>query len=276
MRSGYWPLGLLAATTAALLVPAMAACGLANPSGNAPDELVVFAASSLTDAFEATAAPFARSDGGTPVAFNFGASSQLAVQLIDGAPADVFASANEKQMASVQQAGLLLEPPVVLATNKLVLIVPTDNPAGIEAFTDLSRPAVRIVTAVPGVPIRAYTDELLDELSTSSEEGKVFRQAFYANIVSEEDNVRQAAAKVALGEADAAIVYASDAASDLEPALRVLPVPNSESVQARYYAAVLRSASHPAWGRAYIQFLRSRQGQAVLASWGFGPLEDHD
>lgn len=265
----------LARGNLALLAIALAASLLGCGSSAGPDRLVVYAASSLTDAFQAAAGPFADLSGSPAVAFNFGASSQLAIQLMDGAPADIFASANEQQMALVKDAGLLLQPPVAFASNRLVLIVPADNPAGIHSLEDLGRPGVRIVTAVPGVPVRVYTDRFLEQLA-ADRQGAALRQAYRRNVVSEEANVRQTTAKVALGEADAAIVYASDARSDLASQLQTISLPQADSIRPLYYVALLRGSRNPAQGQAFIQFLLGDRGQQVLRSSGFSPLEEDD
>ncbi|MGA9532318.1 MAG: molybdate ABC transporter substrate-binding protein [Anaerolineales bacterium] len=267
-RLGTW---LLVAS----LAPFLTGCLLGKAAGKAPDDLIVYAASSLTDAFTAEADAFELSASNPAVALDFGASSQLAIQLLDGAPADIFASANEQQMALVDDAGLLIGPPIAFAANRLVLIVPADNPAGIYTLEDLARPGVRIVTAVPGVPVRVYTDDLLARLAATPQ-GAAFRQAYEGNLASEETNVRQTTAKVALGEADAAIVYASDASSDLASQLHTIPIPQADRVQPRYFVALLRGGSHPEQARAFVQFLLSDEGQEILQRSGFSPLEEHD
>ncbi|RPJ35503.1 MAG: molybdate ABC transporter substrate-binding protein, partial [Planctomycetaceae bacterium] len=163
----------------------------------ADETITVFAASSLTDAFEEIGAAFEAENPGVDVVFNFGSSSSLATQLAEGAPADVFASANPKQMQVAQDAGRITGSPRIFARNRLAVIVPADNPAGIESVTDLAKPGLLLVLAAPGIPVRDYTDTMLDQL------GEDMKSAVLANLVSEEDNVRQVVAKVALGEADA-------------------------------------------------------------------------
>lgn len=261
---------------ALLLLGALNACGAQAQRTSTEAEIIVYAASSLTDVFTELGQQFEASPAGGRVTLNFASSSQLAVQLLDGAPADLFASANQRQMERVQQADLLGAAPAVFASNRLVLIVPADNPAGIEAVTDLASPGTRIITAVPGVPVRVYTDQLLTLLEAQPDHGSAFRRALEENIVSEEDNVRQVAAKVALGEADAAFVYVSDVHSDLEPNLRVISIPEAAAISPRYFIAVLRSSRQPAAAQAFLEFLDGERAASILMSWGITPFPTDD
>ncbi len=254
------------------LLGALSACTGEPQRTGSQAEITVFAASSLTDVFTELGQEYGASPAGGRVTLNFASSSQLAVQLLDGAPADLFASANQRQMERVQQADLLRAAPAAFASNSLVLIVPADNPAGIEAVADLASPGIRIITAVPGVPVREYTDQLLTLLESQPEHDSTFRRALEENIVSEEDNVRQVTAKVALGEADAAVVYASDVRSDLESDLQVLSIPEAAAISPRYFIAVLRSSRQPAAAQEFLEFLDSERAASILMSWGFTPL----
>ncbi len=173
------------------------------------------------------------------VVFNFAGSSTLSTQISEGAPADVFASANNTQMKVVLDAGLITTEPQTFAHNRLVLIVPADNPAGIESLDDLANPGVKLVVAAPAVPVRVYTDSMLDALAADPAYGEDYRSAVVANVVSEEDNVRQVSAKVALGEADAGIVYSSDVTPDIAEDVIVLPIPDEVNTLASYPIAVL-------------------------------------
>ena len=152
--------------------------------------LVVFAAASLTDAFEDIATQF-EAQHNVEVLFNFASSSDLAAQLAEGAPADVFASANNTQMNNAVEAGRIVGTPQTFAQNLLVLIVPFDNPAGISSLADLANAGVKVVVAADGVPVRDYTDTMFERLATDAAYGEDFRTAVIANIVSEEQNVRQ-------------------------------------------------------------------------------------
>jgi molybdate transport system substrate-binding protein len=222
-----------------------------------PDEkeIVVFAASSLADSFNELATTFEANHTDTEIVFNFASSSQLAAQILEGAPADVFASANEPQMILVEEAGLVKGSSHIFAANRLVLITPEDNPAGIQQVSDLARSNTRFVTAVRGVPIREYTETLLAQFTEYD--------AIIENIVSEEANVRQVVLKVALGEADAAIVYATDVTADVADQLRAIPL-DAPTIPT-YHIASLND-------NAFTDFVLSDEGQAILQKWGFdGP-----
>ncbi len=232
-------------------------------------ELVIFAASSLTDALDALTAAFVEQTPGVTVITNYAGSSSLAAQLLEGAPADLFAPANPDQMEAVAAAGLLASPPQLFTGNRLTVIVPADNPAAVSSFRDLARPEVGLVLAIPGVPVRAYTDELLAALREDPAFGPTFADAFYANVVSEEANVRQVAAKVALGEADAGLVYASDVTSQLSEAVTELALPAEYSITAAYPLAPLTAAREPEVAAAFIEFVLSEAGQSILQQWGF-------
>lgn len=231
--------------------------------------LTVFAAASLTDAFEDIAEQFEAANPGAEVIFNFGSSSTLAAQLVEGAPADVFASANVRQMEVAQEGGRIAGEPRVFARNRLVVAIPADNPASIETLHDLANPRVKLVVAASGVPVRDYTDAMLERLAEEVAYGEAYRQAFLANIVSEEDNVRQVAAKIALGEADAGLIYRSDITPDIADMVQALPIPDTVNTVAAYPIAITSDAANPDLAQAFVDNVLSRRGQAVLVSWGF-------
>lgn len=244
-------------------------CTASPGNSTATTELVVFAASSLTNAFTDMAHAFEQANPGTAVIFNFASSSQLAIQLAEGAPADIFASANEQQMATAVTAGRIRANDVLaFATNQLTILTPADNPAQITELADLSRPGIRLVLAVPGVPARQYTDEIVARLDPD------YSEAFYANLVSEEKNVRQVAAKAALGEADAVIVYTSDLTPDIAGRVQQITIPDAQNVTAVYPIAPLDDAIQPALTQQFIEFIRSPAGQTILIKWGLGTPED--
>lgn len=230
-------------------------------------EITVFAASSLTDALQEMATVFRARYPDTTIIFNFAGSSQLAVQLIEGVPADLFASANPTQMQNVVEAGRITADSVhPFATNQLTLIVPTDNPGHIMRLTDLSQPNLRLILAVPGVPVRQYTDEVVAKLGTD------FANNFYKNVVSEEENVRQVVAKIALGEADAALVYASDITPDIAQQVQQILIPAEQNIIATYLIAPIANSSQPELAQQFNNFILSPEGQAILSQWGFAPL----
>ncbi|MBV9170185.1 MAG: molybdate ABC transporter substrate-binding protein, partial [Chloroflexi bacterium] len=193
-----------AAPTSAPSAPTVAAA--AKPAAaQVSGEIVVFAASSLTDVFQDMATAFQQANPNAKLTFNFGASSQLATQLAQGAKADVFASADQTQMDNAKKADAIAGQDQVFARNRLVLITPKDNPAHINAVNDLANSGVKFVTAQPSVPIGQYAAQMLDKASSDPSFGSGFKDRVTANTVSQEDNVRQVVSKVQLGEADAAV-----------------------------------------------------------------------
>ena len=233
-------------------------------------EIVVFAASSLTDAFQDMAAAFQQANPNAKLAFNFGASSQLATQLAQGASADTFASADQTQLDNARKAGAVAGQDQIFARNQLVLITPKDNPAKINAIKDLANRGVKFVTAQPSVPIGQYTVQMLDKASADPAYGADFKARVLTNTVSQEDNVRQVVSKVQLGEADAAVVYSTDATPQVRGQLQIIQVPDPLQTLAAYPIAVARG-NNTAGGEAFVEYVLGPQGQATLAKWGFLP-----
>lgn len=224
-------------------------------------DLVVFAASSLREAFIETAALFEREHAGAKVALDFAGSQELRAQIESGAVADLFASADQWQLETLARRGLV-EKPVVFARNELVIVTPPDDPAGISTLDDLPR-AARIVLGATAVPVGAYSERLLQA------HGAAFRAQVEARIVSRELNVRQVLTKVALGEADAAIVYRTDALAGAGR-VRTVAIPSAQQPElAEYPIAVLRDAPHAALARAFVALVLSPRGRAILERRGF-------
>jgi molybdate transport system substrate-binding protein len=257
------------ASTAA---PAAQPTAAARPAAAAPvsGEIVVFAASSLTDVFQDMASAFQQANPNARVIFNFGASTQLATQLGQGASADAFACADQTQMDNARKAGAVTGQDRVFARNRLVVITPQDNPARISAIKDLANPGVKFVTAATGVPIGQYTLQMLDKASANPTYGADFKTRVVANTVSMEDNVRQVVSKVQLGEADAAVVYSTDATPQVRDQLQIIQVPDPLQTLASYPIAVAKG-NNPASGEAFVEYVLGPQGQATLAKWGFLP-----
>jgi molybdate transport system substrate-binding protein len=227
-------------------------------------QLIVFAASSLRDAFEELGRRFESSQPAAKVVFNFAGSQELRTQIEHGAGADVFASADERQLRLLESAGLV-EAPRIFARNEPVIVVPAGNPARIGGLRDLPR-AQRIVIGAPEVPVGAYTLRILE--AATSLYGKGFRQAVEAHVVSRELNVRQVLAKVRLGEADAAIVYRTDALAARD-AVEAVSIPSEVNALVEYPIAALRGAHEPAMARAFVDLVLSPGGRAVLSRFGF-------
>ena len=230
---------------AALALAALVAACSGSDSGRP----TVFAAASLTEVFQ-DLDPNAR--------FNFAGSDELATQLREGAEAEVYAAASPKYPEQLFAEGLV-EEPRVFATNRLVLIVPTANDAGIESLADLERDGVKLVIGAVGVPIGDYTHEVLEQAGARN---------VLDRVVSEEQDVKGVVGKVALGEADAGFVYATDArvaGSDV----RSIELPPPAAVDIRYLIAVVRSGDRRA-GEAFVDLVLGERGRAALAAGGFG------
>lgn len=246
-----------------LLVLALVAC---SGQPDEPQSITVFAAASLTDAFNEIAERFKGQNEGVEVVFNYGSSSQLAAQLNEGAAADVFASANAAQMQVAVDAGRVeAGTETTFVSNRLTIVVPADNPAGIAALEDLEQPGILLILAVEGVPVRDYTDEIVGAMTAD------FQEQFYANVVSEEDNVRQVAAKIALGEADAGVVYTSDVTPDIANQVQQIAIPDAQNVVATYPIAPISDSTNPELAQSFVAFILSPEGQSILSKWGFGP-----
>jgi molybdate transport system substrate-binding protein len=230
--------------------------------------LNVFAAASLTGAFTEIGQAFEAENPGIIVAFNFAGSQALRTQIAEGAPADVFASANKTEMETLITDALVApDAPQQFLNNKLVVILPADNPAGLEKLDDLSRPGLKLVLAAEEVPVGRYARQALDRMNTRF--GATFKDKVLANVVSNEDNVKQVVAKVQLGEADAGIVYTSDAVA--APGLKIIEIPADLNVIAKYPIAPLAKSENADLAREFIKYVLSADGQAVLQKWGFVP-----
>lgn len=230
--------------------------------------VTVFAASSLTEAYRQIGAAFQQANPGVTVEFSFAASSTLAAQIEQGAPADVFASADEVNMRKVTDAHLIAGEPVTFARNVPVIVVPASNRAGIATPKDLARPGVKLVLAGPEVPIGNYARQVIDRLAADPANGAAFREAALRNIVSNEANVRAVLTKVELGEADAGIVYRTDARVSGDR-VKTVEVPAGVNVAATYPAAVVAASKNPEAARAFVAFVTGTEGQRALAAAGF-------
>jgi len=215
-------------------------------------QLTVYAAASLTDVFP-TIDPTAK--------YSFGGSNALAAQITQGAPADVFASANITLPNQLNAKGLCSKP-VVFTRNTLVIVVPTANPANIKSVYDLTKPGVKLVIAGPGVPVGTYTLQILKNMNLSTPVLK--------NVVSRETDVREVLAKVALGEADAGFVYSTDART-VPGKVTVLKVPAWAQPKVQYGICVVSASANKTDAQAFITKVLSKAGQAQLLAYGFLP-----
>lgn len=233
--------------------------------------LTVFAAASLTDAFEELGTAFEAQNADVDVQLSFAGSSTLATQINEGAPVDVFASANMAQMNNVITAGNVEGASIIFAQNRLVIIVPSDNPRNIQSLQDLATPGVMLVVAAEGVPVREYTETMLTAATEAY--GTDFPAKVRENIISEEANVRLVATKITLGEADAGVVYTSDVTPDIAESVLMIPVPDAYNVIATYPIAVLKNGENSDLARRFVAFVMSPDGQSILAKWNFMPLD---
>ena len=253
---------LLPVLAVAAAGPLLAACGsggAAAPaaSGAAPRTLTVFAAASLKASFTQLGTQFEAANPGVTVSFSFAGSSDLAAQITAGAPADVFAAADEENMAEVADASLTAADPVDVATNVLEIVTPAGNPAGVTSFADLARPGLEVVVCAAQVPCGAATEEV--ERATGVTLAPV----------SEESSVTDVLGKVVSGEADAGLVYVTDVAAAGDA---VTGVPFEESSRAvnTYPVAALRDAADADLARGFVGFVAGATGRSVLAAAGFG------
>jgi molybdate transport system substrate-binding protein len=236
----------------ALVLLLLALCA-ANASARSRQQVTVFAAASLTDVFP-------KIDGTQK--YSFAGSNALATQIRNGAPADVFASANTDIPAQLHTQGFV-DKPVNFTRNALVVVVPKSNPAGIKSVFDLTRDGVKIDVANAAVPVGAYTLQILKNMNLTAK--------VQANVVSQETDVREVLSKVALGQADAGFVYATDAKS-VAGKVTVLKLPAWAQPKVTYALAVVSRSPNKAAAQAFVRKVLSKQGQAQLARAGFLPL----
>ena len=247
--------GCALALTAALVA---GACSTSSTGVDTPvaGDVTVFAGSSLVDAFGRIGDEMKKANPKARFTFNFGSSSTLATQITNGAPADVFASADEANMQKIVDAGLTDGAPTGFASNRLEIAVAAGNPKKIAGLTDLARPDVVLVLAAPTVPAGKYALEALSKAGVT------------AKPVSQEVDVRAVLNKVGLGEADAGIVYVTDVKSAAGRVTGVV-IPEQHQVVARYPVAVVKDSKNAQLAHRFIEYLVSPAGQNVLAEFGF-------
>ena len=268
-----------AASRTAVLLPILLsallmACGESSERETSADggpagKITVFAAASLTEAFEEIAAAFEEAYPGADVVFNFAGTPTLRTQLEQGARADVFVSANRAQMDLARQSAVVEATATVFARNALVIVTPDENPGGIQSPLDLGRDGLKLVLANEDVPVGAYTRQALEAMSADASFGADFNDAVLANVVSLESNVKQVVAKVELGEADAGIVYGTDVTPALADKLNTVEIPDAFNVIAEYPAALVKERRNDPLARAFVDFLLSDTTQAILAKYAF-------
>ena len=233
---------LAALVTLALALPASAAVSASRAT--------IFAASSLTDVFK---------EIDPKASYELGGSDQLAFQIRQGAPADVYAAASPKYPQQLYRAGLV-EKPVAFATNELILMVPDSNPARIRSVFDLRRAGIKLVIGQKGVPIGDYTRKVLQKLGLAG---------VLANVVSQETDVKSIVGKIVLGQADAGFVYRTDA-KPVAGKVKVVRLPARAQPEVQYEIAVVRSTRKVAAARAFVKRVLGTSSRKRLAAAGFG------
>lgn len=247
----------VAAALALALGAATTGCSGGGGGGGGGDSLTVLAAASLSGTFTELEQAFHEQHPGVDVRLSFDSSATLAGQVVEGAPADVLATADEQTMESVVAAGATDGHPTAFASNRLVLVVPDDNPARIHSVADLEKKGVDYVVCVPSAPCGHIAAAALDEAGID------------APAASEEADVKAVLSKVTLGEADAGLVYATDAL-DAGQAVRTFEISSSPATTTRYFVAALRDAASPELAGDWVTLVLSKRGQKVLHDAGFG------
>ncbi|MDQ3525513.1 MAG: molybdate ABC transporter substrate-binding protein [Chloroflexota bacterium] len=235
-------------------------------------ELTVFAAASLTNAFTQIGDEIMAANPDIVIIFNFAGSQTLVTQLTQGAPADVFAAANDIQMQEAIDGGVIAGEPQTFAHNRLAIVVPADNPANISGPADLAQDDLRLVLALPEVPVGLYSRRAICAMGEdTSTYGEGFVEQVEANIVSQEEDVRVVLTKVQLGEADAGMVYVSDITADVSDDVEIIKMPEAVNVIATYPIAPVEGGDAPL-AEAFIAYVRGPEGQSTLEDHGFTEL----
>jgi len=253
-----------------------------NPRGNSLGDnpgkptttLTVFAAASLTESFLDIADRFEADNPGVKLDFNFAGSQQLSQQLVQGATADLFASADKEYIDSLVEAGILDKgSEQIFANNRLAVIFRKDGRIPIHKLEDLASPGVHLVIGAESVPIGRHSLEFLERISSAEAFGPTFKDDILRNVMSYEENVKAVLSKVILGEADAGIVYDSDTLT-LDPGeIGVIPIPEAYNPIARYYIAALPASANQDLSSRFIEFILSATGQEILKSNGLIPVQ---
>jgi molybdate transport system substrate-binding protein len=261
-----------ASTAASVAPPTVASFA---PSTGVGGDLTIYGAASLKGALEKAKAAYETANPGTTLTVSTGSSSALETQIEQGAPADVFLSADTTNPKKLVDKGLAEGDPVTFAGNELTVIVPTANQAGITSPKDLAKsgcgtpPCIKVIAAGDEVPITKYAKQLVDNLAKESDYPTDFAAAYAANVASKEEDVKSVVAKIELGEGDAGIVYVTDAkASDK---VTPIPVPDSANVPATYDGVVVKATKDAAAAKAFLDWLAGPDGQATLSELGFLP-----
>jgi molybdate transport system substrate-binding protein len=273
MRHPRLSLRHLVLACAVMAATLLAACGGSPSSGSAsqPVTLTVFAAASLKDSFNEIGRDFHAAHTNVTTTFSFAGSDALATQITQGAPADIFASANITQMNVVVKAGQInSRTPKVFAHNRLVVVYPKNNPANLQTLQDLAKPGIKVVLAASTVPAGQYALTFLTKASADPTFTSSYKDNVLRNVVSYETDVKSVLTKVTLGEADAGIVYTTDAQT-VTSSVGTIAIPDTLNAIAAYPIAPVKASAHADVAQQFVDFVLSSDGQAVLAKYGFLP-----
>jgi molybdate transport system substrate-binding protein len=265
-------IGLLGSLLVVVLTACSSAGGSTAPASTAPVadiELTVYGAASLKGALEKTKTVYEAANPGLTLTISTDSSSGLETQIEQGAPADVFLSADATNPKKLVDAGLADGDAVTFAGNKLTVIVPADNPARIATAADLGKPGIKVIAAGDEVPISKYATQLVENLGKEAGYPDDFGAAYAKNIVSREDNVKAVVAKIELGEGDAGIVYVTDAKASTK--IATFDVPDSANVPATYDGVVIKASRNASVARVFLAWFAGPDGQAILGELGFLP-----
>jgi molybdate transport system substrate-binding protein len=267
-----WP---AVAVLAALLVAACSSGGanvaapFAAAQSPATGELTIFGAASLKGVLDKAKTEYEAANPGTTLMISTDSSSTLETQIEQGAPADVFLSADTTNPKKLVDGGFASGAAKVFAGNKLTVITPTDNPGGVSTPKDLAKSGLKVIAAGDEVPITKYATQLVANLAKDSGYPANFADAYAANVVSKEDNVKAVVAKIELGEGDAGIVYVTDAAPSDK--VKTVDVPDSANVPARYAGLVVKASPNQDAASKFMDWFTGPDGGAILSSFGFLP-----
>lgn len=232
-------------------------------------EITIFGAASLAKVLDEVETSYEAATTGTTLTISTDSSAALETKIEQGAPADVFLSADTTNPQKLVDGGFADGAPVVFAGNKLTIIIPIDNPGGLTGPFDLAKRGVRVVAAGDEVPITKYAKQLVHNLAREASAPPAFAASYAANVVSKEDNVAGVRAKIELGEGDAAIVYLTDAAAS--DTVATITVPDGVNVPATYAGVVVRASANVAAAHAFLDWFAGPDGRAILAGFGFLP-----
>ena len=251
-----------------------ASCSTNSQHDNPHQDLIIFAAASLTDSFREIANEFENINDDVSVIFNFAGSQQLSTQLLHGAYADIFASADWIQMNRITQSDLSLSMPQNFASNQLVIIVPSENTSLFE-LSELVTPGTKVVVSHTNVPAGTYTNTIIQKLGQHPGLSESYPDKLKQTIVSEETNVRNVVQKVVLGEADAGFVYLSDTALPyVSEKVRIINIPDQYNQIANYPATILMESESKELAKGFMEFLKSSKSQGILEKYGFQKIQD--